>query len=95
MRAGLAAVTAVAVAGCGADGHGTGPGPGLVVRGTPPARPYGGPLHIRTEAADASGTRALLATSGAAGRALECDRKIFDGGGSDAWSAAEGAGVRR
>ncbi|MGM9469699.1 hypothetical protein [Streptomyces murinus] len=95
MRAGLrvmvaAAVTAVAVAGCGAGGQGTGPGPDLVVRGTPPARPYGGPLHVRTDEAGGSGTRALLAASGAAGRALECDGKIYDGGGSDPWSAAEG-----
>ncbi|MGW4885525.1 hypothetical protein [Streptomyces murinus] len=95
MRAGLramvaAAVTAVAVAGCGAGGQGSGPGPDLVVRGTPPARPYGGPLHVRTDEAGGSGTRALLAASGAAGRALECDGKIYDGGGSDPWSAAEG-----
>ncbi|MFJ6662650.1 hypothetical protein [Streptomyces sp. NPDC091383] len=75
MRAGLAAVTAAAGAGCGAGGPGTGP---LVVRRTPPVRPYGGPLHVRTgQTAGGSGTRALRAASGAADRVLYS----FDVGG--------------
>ncbi|MER8115637.1 hypothetical protein [Streptomyces sp. NPDC094031] len=80
MRAGLAAVVLAAVtaavgAGCGAGGPGTGP---LVVKGTPPVRPYGGPLHVRTgQTAGGSGTRALRAASGAADRVLYS----FDVGG--------------
>ncbi|MEU9479035.1 hypothetical protein [Streptomyces sp. NPDC048191] len=88
MRRGLVAVavlTTVAVAGCE-----EGPRPDLVVKGTSPASPYGGPLHVHTEEPDDSGPRALRLASGAAGRALECDGEIFDGAGPDGWSFGDG-----
>ncbi|MEU3414862.1 hypothetical protein ABZ760_27060 [Streptomyces sp. NPDC006658] len=81
----LAAVTAMAAAGCD-----DGPRPDLVVRGTPPATPYGGPLSVPTRQLDESGPRALRLAAGAAGRALECDGEIFDGTGPDGWSEADG-----
>ncbi|MFH9670892.1 hypothetical protein ACH4L5_01175 [Streptomyces sp. NPDC017405] len=94
MRAGhvaaavLAVVTAVTAAGCDTD-----PRPDLVVEGTAPARPYGGPLSVPTRELDESGPRALRLASGAAGRALECDGEIFEGSGPDGWSASEGGGT--
>ncbi|MEV7242543.1 hypothetical protein AB0N92_15035 [Streptomyces sp. NPDC093248] len=88
MRAGLvtvAVLTAAALVGCD-DGTGV----RVVVRGTPPATPYAGPLHVATRSADESGPRALRQASGAAGRALECDGEIYEGGGPDGWSRADG-----
>jgi hypothetical protein len=85
VAAALTALTVVTAAGCD-----DGPGPDLVVKGTPPATPYGGPLHVPTENADDSGPRALRLASGAAGRALECDGEIFEGAGPDGWGASEG-----
>jgi hypothetical protein len=88
MRRGLPAVavlTVVTVAGCGGA-----PRPDLVVKGTPPASAYGGPLYVPTRQTDASGPRALRLASGAAGRALECDGEIFEGSGPDGWSEPEG-----
>ncbi|MFG2633889.1 hypothetical protein ACGFX8_08030 [Streptomyces sp. NPDC048362] len=82
----LTAVAALTVAGCG----GAGPGPDLVVRGTPPTRPYDGPLRLPVGHADGSGPRALRSASGAAGRALECDGEIFEGSGPDGWSESDG-----
>jgi hypothetical protein len=52
-----------------------------VVAGTPPATPYAGPLYVPSKGPD---------DSGAAGRALECDGKIYSGGGSEAWSEGDG-----
>ncbi|MEU2283294.1 hypothetical protein ABZ614_15440 [Streptomyces sp. NPDC013178] len=78
----LAAVTAVA---CGG-----GKGRDVVVEGTPPATPYSGPLNIPTRELDGDTPQALLAASGAAGRALECDGEMYDGGGPDGWSKGDG-----
>jgi len=80
MRRGLTAVAvlaAVTAVGCG-DG---GDGKDVVVAGTPPATPYAGPLYVPATGAD---------KSGAAGRALECDGKMYEGGGADAWSEGDG-----
>ncbi|MFI9245381.1 hypothetical protein ACIGXF_23015 [Streptomyces sp. NPDC053086] len=88
MRRGLVAtavLTAVTVVGCD-----DGPRPDLVVKGTPPATAYSGPLHVPTARLDGSGPRALRLASGAAGRALECDGEIFDGSGPDGWSVSDG-----
>ncbi|MFF2204778.1 hypothetical protein [Streptomyces sp. NPDC058145] len=88
MRAGLVAVAVLAaVAAVGCD---DGTGVRVVVRGTPPATPYDGPLHVATRSTDESGPRALRQASGAAGRALECDGEIYDGGGPDGWSRVDG-----
>ncbi|WP_445284437.1 hypothetical protein [Streptomyces sp. DSM 118148] len=88
MRAGLVAVAVLAaVTAVGCDG---GTGASVVVRGTPPATPYAGPLNVPTRDADGSGPRALREGSGAAGRALECDGEIYAGGGPDGWSRADG-----
>ncbi|MEV6112671.1 hypothetical protein AB0L59_09110 [Streptomyces sp. NPDC052109] len=91
MRRGLVAVavlTAMTVAGCD-----DGPRPDLVVKGTPPASAYAGPLYVPTRQLDASGPRALRLASGAAGRALECDGEIFDGAGPDGWAPSDGGGT--
>ncbi|MER5511099.1 hypothetical protein ABT052_38115 [Streptomyces sp. NPDC002766] len=88
MRAGLVATTvlvASAVVACGAD-----KGRALVVTGTPPAVPYGGPLRVPVEHVDEDGARAARLASGAAGRALECDGEIYSGAGSDPWSKGDG-----
>ncbi|MFB0620121.1 hypothetical protein [Streptomyces sp. AGS-58] len=85
VAAAVAALTAVTTAGCD-----DGPPPGPVVKGTPPASPYSGPLHVPTRNTDGTGPRALRLASGAAGRALECDGEIFEGSGPDAWSTADG-----
>ncbi|MGW2834262.1 hypothetical protein [Streptomyces sp. NPDC001286] len=88
MRAGLVATTvlvATAVVACGAD-----EGPDLVVTGTPPAVPYGGPLHVPVRQVDEDGVRAARVESGAAGRALECDGEIYAGGSSGPWSKGDG-----
>ncbi|MFF9604133.1 hypothetical protein ACF1GY_17890 [Streptomyces sp. NPDC014684] len=88
MRAGLVAVAVLAaVTAVGCD---DGTGVRVVVRGTPPATPYAGPLRVPTRDADGSGPRALREASGAAGRALECDGEIYAGGGPDGWSRADG-----
>ncbi|WP_443058296.1 hypothetical protein [Streptomyces sp. NBC_00820] len=78
-------MTAVLVSGCD-DGAGA----PLVIEGTPPAAPYGGPLYVPTTDPEDHSPRSLLLASGAAGRALECDGRIFEGGGPDGWSASDG-----
>ncbi|MGZ0235414.1 hypothetical protein [Streptomyces sp. CPS1] len=83
----LAGLTAVLATGCG---HDDGPRADLVVHGTPPATPYRGPLYVPVKSADDDGPEALSAASGAAGRALECDGRIFDGTGPDGWSESDG-----
>ncbi|NUP16390.1 MAG: hypothetical protein HOZ81_09860 [Streptomyces sp.] len=88
MRGGLVAVAvavlmATVVVGCGAEED-------LVVAGTAPATPYGGPLYVPARNLDEHSARAVLAGSGAAGRALECDGDIYSGGVSDPWSEGDG-----
>ncbi|MES9525592.1 hypothetical protein [Streptomyces capoamus] len=80
-----AVVVAVAVAGCD-----DGPRPDLVVKGTPPATPYAGPLYLPTRELTGHSPRAMRLASGAAGRALECDGEIFEGAGPDGWSRSDG-----
>ena len=92
VRRGFAAVLVAMVA---AVGCGAGDGEDPVVEGTPPATPYSGPLDIATtseeERADGDTTaQALLAASGAAGRALECDGEISWGAGPDGWGRSDG-----
>ena len=87
MRRGLVAVAvlaAVTAVGCD-DGTGV-----RVAKGTPPATPYSGPLHVPTKSLDGHSTRVLRMASGAAGRALECDGEIFEGSGPDGWSRSDG-----
>ncbi|MFD5268187.1 hypothetical protein [Streptomyces sp. NPDC058335] len=87
MRRGFVAMTALAAVvavGCGAEGE------DVVVEGTPPATPYSGALDIPTKDVDGSTQRALLAVTGAAGRALECDGEIFGGNGPDGWGSGDG-----
>jgi hypothetical protein len=68
--------------GCGSDP--------TVVSGTSPAgiTPYDGPLSLPVDHADDA---SVLARSGAAGRALECSGKAYDGGGGDYDSGLESA----
>ncbi|MEU1181426.1 hypothetical protein ABZ464_28050 [Streptomyces sp. NPDC005820] len=88
-------VTLMAVVGCGAGDRAD-----VVVEGTPPPKPYAGPLDIATRALDEDTPQALLTASGAAGRALECDGEISWGGGPDGWGKGDGGdspedGLRR
>ncbi|MCX5135337.1 hypothetical protein OOK06_25050 [Streptomyces sp. NBC_00340] len=76
----------LALAGCG----GADVRDGLVVKGTPPATPYTGPLHLPSEKKSGDGEPEPGEGSGAAGKALECDGAIFSGGGSDRWSKGDG-----
>ncbi|WP_043670284.1 hypothetical protein [Streptomyces xylophagus] len=79
MRRGFALVAvlvAVTAVGCGSEDGGD-----VVVAGTAPAKPYDGPLYVPASGSD---------KSGAAGRALECDGKMYEGGGADAWSKGDG-----
>ncbi|MFE0515122.1 hypothetical protein [Streptomyces sp. NPDC058964] len=88
MHRGLVAVTvlaAVTVVACD-DGN----GPDVVVRGTPPASPYSGPLYVPTKFLDENTPKARRIESGAAGRALECDGEVYEGGGPDGWSEGDG-----
>ncbi|MFE6336091.1 hypothetical protein ACFVOK_23235 [Streptomyces sp. NPDC057798] len=80
----VAFVVAVTAVGCGDDGK------GVVVEGSAPATPYGGPLHVPVQQLDEDSPRATRLGSGAAGRALECDGEIHSGGGSDPWSEGDG-----
>jgi hypothetical protein len=84
--AAAAAVLAATASGCG---HGS----GLVVDGTAPPVPYAGPLHVAVRAATGDDPAALLAASGAAGRALECTGRIYAGGSSGSWSKGDGGGT--
>ncbi|MFJ9817608.1 hypothetical protein ACIRU3_20515 [Streptomyces sp. NPDC101151] len=88
MRRGLVAVAvlaAVTVVGCD-DGTGV----RVTVEGTAPATPYSGPLYVPTRAVDDNSPPSLRLASGAAGRALECDGEIFEGGGPDGWGKSDG-----
>ncbi|MGW0585739.1 hypothetical protein ACWD25_60045 [Streptomyces sp. NPDC002920] len=88
MRRAAVLFALVAAVGCGAEN--TGNTADVVVTGTPPPTPYDGPLHLATKETDESTSGALLAASGAAGRALECDGEISSGGGPDGWSRRDG-----
>ncbi len=52
----------------------------MLVESDPVASPYDGPLQVKRDFSDDAG---VLARSGAAGRALECDGEPYDGGGAD------------
>lgn len=71
---GVAAVgLALAVAGgCGSDG--------TVVTGAPGPSPYAGPMHVKLDHSDDA---TVAASSGAAGKALECTGDPYLGGGAD------------
>ncbi|MFJ3305284.1 hypothetical protein ACIPSA_19595 [Streptomyces sp. NPDC086549] len=88
MRGGLVALTVLAAVTAVACDDGN--GPDVVVKGTPPATPYSGPLYVPTKSVDQSTPQALRTASGAAGRALECDGEIYDGGGPDGWDSRDG-----
>ncbi|MFF3501278.1 hypothetical protein [Streptomyces sp. NPDC003247] len=84
----LVAVTAsvaTAAVGCGAGQEDA----DVVVAGTAPATPYGGPLYVPVQDVDEDSERAVLATSGAAGRALECDGEAYSGSHGETWSASD------
>ncbi|MFJ8106129.1 hypothetical protein [Streptomyces sp. NPDC096132] len=87
MRRGLVATAAVlmAVVGCGAEDD-----EDLIIDYGPAVSPYSGPLHIPVQEVDESTPEAMLLSSGAAGRALECDGEIAWGGGPDGWSESDG-----
>ena len=100
MRGGLTAVAVLAAMTAVACDHAKGGGGDLVIEGRKPARPYSGPLDVRVTSGDQSSQRGLRLATGAAGRALECDGGIYDGGGPDAWSERDGGdspeeGLRR
>ncbi|MBA4866936.1 hypothetical protein H1V43_37715 [Streptomyces sp. PSKA54] len=82
---GVTVLAAVTVAACD-----NASGPDIVVEGTPPATPYRGPLYVPTTFLDEDTPQAVATASGAAGRALECDGEIYDGGGPDGWSKRDG-----
>ncbi|MPY32781.1 hypothetical protein FNH09_16340 [Streptomyces adustus] len=88
MRKGFAvAVVLLGLAAVGCDG---GMRDGLVVTGTPPATPYAGRLDVPfKESADGSAAE-FEESSGAAGRALECDGEIYSGSGGDEWGKSDG-----
>lgn len=74
--AGVAVLVAATAAGCGTED-----GADVVVAGTRPATPYAGPLYVPATDSD---------ESGAAGRALECDGKMYAGGDAETWSKGDG-----
>ena len=79
MRRGFALVAvlvAVTAVGCGSKD-----GEDVVVAGTAPVKAYDGPLYVPATGSD---------KAGAAGRALECDGTMYEGGGADAWSKGDG-----
>lgn len=70
-REGAALVGMVLLAGCGTD---------VVVTGPGSSDPYDGPMHVAVTNADAA---SVLERSGAAGHALECDGRPYNGGSGD------------
>jgi hypothetical protein len=62
----------------------------LVVTGTPPATPYAGRLDLPFEESADGSAHEAEESSGAAGRALECDGEIYSGGGGDGWAESDG-----
>jgi hypothetical protein len=79
----LGAALVMVVVGCDS-------GDDVVVDGTVPSSPYGGRLNVPTKELDEHTPRALRLASGAAGRALECAGKIYNGNGPDGWSGDDG-----
>ncbi|MFF2930193.1 hypothetical protein [Streptomyces mirabilis] len=89
MRRGIVAAVALvglAAAGCDDDGVRE----DLVVTGTPPATPYAGRLDLPFRESTDGSAREFEESSGAAGRALECDGPIHSGGGGDGWAERDG-----
>lgn len=84
LRAAVAVLLAVTVTGCDAGDE------DLVITGTPPAKPYDGPLNLPERPLGDPAEPDPHLTSGAAGRALECDGEIYDGGPSGGWNKADG-----
>ncbi|KAB1990490.1 hypothetical protein [Streptomyces triticiradicis] len=85
MRKGIVAavvLVGLAAVGCGGGGHDS-----LVVTGTVPATPYAGPLDLPY---GTEGDGDARESSGAAGRALECDGAIRAGDAGDSWSKGDG-----
>uniref|UniRef100_UPI00403FEFEA hypothetical protein n=1 Tax=Streptomyces sp. f51 TaxID=1827742 RepID=UPI00403FEFEA len=80
--AAVVALAGFAAAACGGGGH-----EGVVVTGTAPVAPYTGPLDLPYTA---GGDGDAEQSSGAAGRALECDGAIRAGDAGDAWSKGDG-----
>ncbi|MFI1867205.1 hypothetical protein [Streptomyces jumonjinensis] len=67
------------------------PAKALVIKGKAPAAPYSGPLWVALEETDEEESpQNLPKRSGAAGRALECEGRIYSGGGADRWSEGDG-----
>ncbi|GGT22912.1 hypothetical protein [Streptomyces chromofuscus] len=85
--AAVTVLVAATAAGCAADPAGR---EDLVITGTPPARPYDGPLHIPARATGEHTEQAVHLEAGAAARALECDGPIHTGGPSGGWSRDDG-----
>ncbi|MFE1289966.1 hypothetical protein [Streptomyces sp. NPDC058751] len=72
----------LAAAGCGGGGH-----DGVVVTGAAPVTPYSGRLDLPYTVGDEGDAEE---SSGAAGRALECDGAIRAGDAGDRWSKGDG-----
>ncbi|MFD5711933.1 hypothetical protein ACFWHW_16325 [Streptomyces pharetrae] len=87
MAVAVAVLVSAAAAGCGEGGA------DIVVEGTPPATPYGGPLSVPVPDLDEDGPRATRIESGAAGRALECEGEIHSGGAGESWGEGDGGGT--
>ncbi|MET9405122.1 hypothetical protein ABZX90_04935 [Streptomyces sp. NPDC002935] len=88
MRKGIvAALVLVGLAAVGCEGEGR---DGLVVKGTPPASPYAGRLDLPYKESVDGGEEGAKESSGAAGRALECDGAIYTGAAGDGWSKGDG-----
>ncbi|OIJ68930.1 hypothetical protein [Streptomyces mangrovisoli] len=89
-RGGLFALTALLVVAPGVAGCRSGDdiknGPVYTDSVSAPATPYSGPLYVPVRAKGATGVDA----SGASGRALECDGRMYSGGRSDPWSRGDG-----
>jgi hypothetical protein len=64
----------VALSSCGSESS------SVLAESDPVASPYAGPLHLPLDHSDEAG---VLARSGAAGRALECEGQPYDGGSAD------------
>ncbi|MFI6335646.1 hypothetical protein [Streptomyces sp. NPDC050535] len=80
----------VLLLGLTAVGCGEGTREDLVITGTPPATPYAGPLDLPFRESADGGEREAAESSGAAGRALECDGEIYSGGSGETWNGSDG-----
>lgn len=68
----VAVATLLLLAGCGSSS--------VVAEGGPVSSPYDGPMDLPVDHSDMA---TVAERSGAAGRALECDGRPYDGGGAD------------